>query len=442
MMRMKKSALLIVGMSLCLAGGAAAQQKPDEIPDAPSATRPIPPPEPASARPGAGENGQPGTPATDATGNGITTGSKTLPHSFDTPVASADQAPPPPMPPIRTVPAGSVPKDVESGEDLNYTIKIYPNLVQVPVTVKDSDGHMVNGLQPKDFTVLENGQKQQLKYFTSDPYALSAAVIIDLGMPDVGVKKVQQTLSALQGAFSQFDEVAIYTYSDKVGRVADFGSVGKQLTAVLNEVKGYSGENNGPPVTSGPLGPQGPIINGMPIGPPVTPVNTPPRVAHVLNDAVLMAARDLAKRDRTHRKIIFVISDGRELGSRASYSDTLKVLLTQQITVYAIGLEGAAIPIYDKLQRIHLPKTRGLLGYSDILPKYVSATGGGSVYNELAAAEIERAYGQAIGEARNQYTLGYSSKGIGGYREIEVRVRRPNVKVVAKVGYYPLPAPR
>ena len=94
------------------------------------------------------------------------------------------------------------------------------------------------------------------------------------------------------------------------------------------------------------------------------------------------------------------------------------------------------------MQRIHLPKTTALLGYSDILPKYVSATGGGTVYNELTSAEIEHAYSAALGDARNQYTLGYSSKGIGGYREIEVRVRRRDVKVYAKQGYYPLPAPR
>jgi len=211
----------------------------------------------------------------------------------------------------------------------------------------------------------------------------------------------------------------------------------------LNEVKGYSGANNGPPVTSGPLGPQGPIINGRPIDSPVTPVSTPPKVARVMNDAILMAARDLSKRDRGRRKIIFVISDGRELGSTASYSDTLKVLLTQNITVYAVGVEGSAIPIYDRLQRIHVPKTGKLVGYSDILPKYVSATGGGTVYNELAQADIERAYARAIGDARNQYTLGYSPKsGIGGYRQIEVRVRRPDVKVYARDGYYPLPTPR
>jgi VWFA-related protein len=162
-----------------------------------------------------------------------------------------------------------------------------------------------------------------------------------------------------------------------------------------------------------------------------------------LNDAILMAARDLSKRDRARRKIIFVISDGRELGSTASFADTLKVLLTQNITVYAVGVEGAAIPIYDRLQRIHLPKTGAAMGYSDILPKYVNATGGGTVYNELAQAEIEQAYARAIGDARNQYTLGYSPKsGIGGYREIEVVVRRPGMKVYAKHGYYPLPTAR
>lgn len=438
-MAARTGALLMVGLCLLLPASLSAQdQKPDQIPDAPSATRPIPPPEPPSPRPGADQSQD----SNDTSESSSKTTSEEPPRSApDAPAQNTNQTAPPPMPPVKTVPAGSVPKDKETGQDL-FTIIRTSNLVQVPVTVKDTDGRMVNGLLPKDFTVFENGQRQQLKFFTSDPFALSAAVIIDLGMPDEGVRKVQQTLSALQGAFTPYDEVAIYTYSTRAGRMADYGSVGKQLTAVLNEVKSYSGANNGPPVTSGPLGPQGPIINGIPIDQPVTPVSTPPRIAHVLNDAVLMAARDLSKRGRDRRKVIFVISDGRELGSTASYKDTLKVLQTQQITVYAIGLESAATPIYGKIQHIHLPKTTALLGYSDILPKYVSATGGGTVYNEISSQEIERAYSAALGDARNQYTLGYSTKGIGGYREIEVRVRCRDCKVYAKQGYYPLPSPR
>jgi VWFA-related protein len=442
-MAKKTSGFVVLALTFLLAGASWAQQKPEEIPDAPSATRPIPPPPPPSPRPGA-QDAAPDTAPPDESSS--VPASQPVPTSSERPRDTGDQpAEPPKMPPVVTVPEGSVPRDMDTHEDL-YKISTSVNLVLVPVSVKDSNGRPVSGLLPKDFSVLESGQRQQLKFFTSDAFSLSAAVLFDLGMPDIGVKRVQETLPALQGAFSQFDEVSIYTYSSTVSQVADFGSVGQRLTAVLNQIKSYNGANNGPPVTSGPLGPQGPIINGRPIDSPVTPVSTPPRQARVINDAILQAARDLSKRDRTRRKIIFVISDGRERGSIASYADTLKVLLTQNIIVYAVGVDGAALPGYGKLQKIHLPNL-GLdkigfepIGYGNILSKYVGATGGGTVYAESARAGIEQAYGRAIGDARNQYTLGYTPKtGIGGYRQIEVRVRRPDVKVYARDGYYPLP---
>jgi VWFA-related protein len=441
----KRGGIAILLGILAFAAAGWPQQKPEEIPDAPSAARPIPPPEPPSPRPG-GEEPVPDNTAPAETAPKSPAANEPPPGT----AGSADQSQeaPPKMPPIVTVPEGSVPRDMETREDL-YKITKAVNLVLVPVSVKDRNGRDVNGLLYKDFSVLENGQKQQLKFFTSDPFPLSVAVLFDLGMPDIGVKQVQATLPALQGAFSQFDEVAIYTYSSTVTQVADFGSVSQRLTAVLNQIKTYSGTNNGPPVTSGPLGPQGPIINGRPIDSPVTPVITPPKESRVINDAILRAARDLSTRDRTRRKIIFVISDGRERGSIASYADTLKVLLTQNIIVYAVGIDGAALPGYGKLQKFHLPGF-GLgklgfepLGYGNILSKYVSATGGGTVYAESARSGIEEAYSRAIGNARNQYTLGYTPKsGIGGYRQIEVRVRCPSCKVYAKDGYYPLPLAR
>lgn len=448
---MKKSGgiALMAGILVWAAAGWA-QQKPEEIPDAPSATRPIPPPAPPSPRPGAEESAPENTaPPEEPKAAPNTAPAPTMNEPPRSAAGAADQTQAPPkMPPVTTVPAGSVPRDMETQEDL-YKITASVNLVLVPVSVKDSNGREVNGLLYKDFSVLENGQKQQLKFFTSDPFPLAVAVLFDLGMPDVGVKRVQETLPALQGAFSPYDEVAIYTYSSTVSQVADFGSVGQRLTAVLNQVKTYNGANNGPPVTGGPLGPQGPIINGLPVDSPATPVITPPKESRVINDAILRAARDLSKRDRTRRKIIFVVSDGRERGSVASYADTRKVLLTQNIIVYAVGIDGAALPGYGKLQKMHLPGM-GLgklgfepIGYGNILSKYVGATGGGTVYAESARAGIEEAYSRAIGEARNQYTLGYTPKsGIGGYRQIEVRVRRPDVKVYAKDGYYPLPTAR
>ena len=177
------------------------------------------------------------------------------------------------------------------------------------------------------------------------------------------------------------------------------------------------------------------------MGPGTADVNTPPRESHVLNDAILQAALDLRKRDRTRRKIIFVISDGREMGSKASYRDVLRVLLSNEIQVEAVSVGSAALPVYDKIERLHVP----LQGYGDILPRYASATGG-SEYRELTRSSIENMYAQVMSEARNQYTLGYSPTRPKvptpkPYRSIEVIVDRPGLKVYARDGYYPAPAP-
>ncbi|HTC47277.1 MAG TPA: VWA domain-containing protein [Candidatus Aquilonibacter sp.] len=353
-----------------------------------------------------------------------------------TPPSSDDTAPPPPMPPVRTLPPGTT-KKTDSQEDI-YTLVVHTNFVQLPVTVKDRDGRMVDGLLPTDFVVKENGVVQKLSYFSADPFALSVAIVLDLGMPDVDVQKVNRTFSALVGAFAPYDEVSVYTYSSTVTQVSDFMGANQKLTALLNQMKTERGHNNGVPVMSGPLAPNGPIINGMPVGSPTQPVYTPPKESHVLNDAILRAALDLRKRNRARRKIIFVISDGREYGSEASYRDVLKMLLSNEIQVRAIAVDSAALPVYGKIERLHLPKE----GYGDILPKYVSATGGAPIYKELTRNAIEDIYGQAMSEARNQYTLGYSpikpkTPTSAPYHSIEVLVDRPGLKIYAKDGYYP-----
>ncbi len=259
-------------------------------------------------------------------------------------------------------------------------------------------------------------------------------------------RKVNDTFAALTGAFAGFDEIAIYTYSTSVSQLADFSAVGRRLEGVLNGLKTKHGEVPGVPVTSGPLGPQGPSVNGIPIDSPVTPVSTPSKQAHVLNDAILLAARDLGKRPKDRRKIIFVISDGREYRSDASYSTVLQVLLSNEILVYGINVGSSAIPGYGKLERLHIPGQ----GYSNILPKYASATGG-EVVAEYSRTAIEDIYSRIIGDARNQYTLGYVTRATPSdtRREIEIRVDRPGckssdlrpcVEVFAKEGYYPLPA--
>jgi VWFA-related protein len=450
-----RTATAVVILLFCLALGAwSAQQQgqapsnqTQEIPDAPSASRPpqpfpTPPPvepqeNPAPEPPSAVEQPPSGNEAPPSSGK-------------PAPAPAGENTNPPPHPlEVKTVPeGGATPDTTSASQDELFKITRNVNQVIVPVRVTDDSGRLVNGLLPKDFAVFDDGKKQALNFFTSDPLAISAAVVFDLGMADINVQKVNQTFPALEGAFSQFDEVAIYTYSNTVGRAADFGSVGKRLDAVLNQLKADHGENNGVPVMDGPLGPQGPMINNIPVDRSIPPPISPAKQGHVLNDAILTAALDLGKREKTRRKIIFVISDGRELRSNASYSDVLKVLLSNGILVYGIGVGGSAIPGYKQLEKLHLPGQ----GYGDILPRYASATGG-EILSEYSKAAIEGAYQRAIGDARNQYTLGYATAATpsSSYREIEVRVGRPGCKssdlrpcvlVYAKAGYYPLPVSR
>lgn len=422
---------LFTGLSLPLAQ---AQQQtpppanppsPQDIPDAPSAVQPPPKPTfpadvppPPMKKPDSADQNQPGQNPGD-------TGQQ-----------------PRPMPPVETVPAGTVPKNQVNPKDELYKLVVKVNFVQVPVMVKTADGSLVYGLGPNDFTVLENGKKQNLTFFTSDPFPLSVATLLDVGMADVALQKINQTYASLVGAFSPYDEVALYTYSSTVSEVSDFTQRPEKLTAVLNEMKLVRGHSNGPAVLGGPLA-SGPTVNGAPAGgPTIAPVNTPPKEAHVLNDAILQAALDLSKRGRDRRKVIFVISDGRELGSKASYHDVLKLLETRDIQVRAVVVDSGALPLFKELGRIHLKGQ----GTNDILPKYAWATGGGQVYGELTRNAIEDAYQSVTSDARNQYTLGYTPQpttGSSAYRSIEVQVlHHKGLKVYAKDGYYPIPAAR
>ncbi|HUN88902.1 MAG TPA: VWA domain-containing protein [Terriglobales bacterium] len=364
------------------------------------------------------------------------------------PPQSTVQEPAPPAPPsdITTVPPGGATPEPTSGRDQLLTISKTVNFVQVPVTVKDDHGQLVAGLLPKDFEVLESGKPQKLVFFTSDPFPLTAAVVIDLSLPQSVFDKIRQTLPALVGAFGQFDEVAIYTYGTTVSRMQGFTPAQNDVFVqnIRKLQKNAQGRTGGPPVLGGPMA-AGPSINGLPADRgaaqtvdqnqyPSSNIYIPD--AHVLNDAILAAAQDLATRDRTRRRVLFVISNGRELRSDASYSEVLKFLQTQLITVYGVVVGDSAMPVYGTLQKVHLPAQ----GYGNILPKFARATGG-QTFTELSQQAIETAYSQITLQAKNQYTLGYlaAETKSNNYRDIEVRVFKPDVKVITRAGYYPLP---
>jgi VWFA-related protein len=432
-LRLTPAVMIIILLGTLLGAVCFAQEKlpngpqPQNVPDAPSATKPSTFPSSGAtvpSRPVSPSDQQPATP----------------PPATDQQQESA----PPPSSQVKTVPSGTATKGQSSGHDeLETTIRVNVNFVLVPVTVKDDTGRPIYGLTKDDFFIREDGERKAIRFFTSDPFPISAAVVIDVSMPDVAYRKVNETLSALTCSFSEFDELAVYTYGNTVKQQQDFAAALSKVTdATFRKMKDIRGQQGGVTVNQGPMA-AGPSVNNRPFDPsvpnPATQNTRSLQSSQVLNDAILRAAVDLSKRPRDRRKVIFVISEGREDGSTASYSDVLKVLLSNEVQVYAVATGSAAVPGYGTLNKIRLPRQ----GYGNILPKYANATGG-DVLTESSRDAIERAYATLTQEARNQYTIGYNSSPSqsGSYRSIEVVVAHPNVKVFARDGYYPLPPVR
>jgi VWFA-related protein len=164
---------------------------------------------------------------------------------------------------------------------------------------------------------------------------------------------------------------------------------------------------------------------------------TIPKEIHTLNDAILSAAKELSTRPKGRRRIIYVISDGKEYGSKAKYGEVLRYLESNKTAVYGTLVGDSARWGEGYVSRVHLPFTM----YDNLLVKYIHATGG-TADSEGNLNGIEKSYAKIAEEARNQYTLGYYSHQPlidGKFRKIEVRVDRPanEVEVIAKTGYFP-----
>ncbi len=353
-----------------------------------------------------------------------------------TPETHPDDGPPPEVP--------------AAGEGAKvFTIRTQTNFVQVPFTVKDSKNHLVPGLTWRDIRVFENGLRQKIDLFTVDPFPLSVALVIDQSVTFDTMKKINNSLAALQGAFTPYDEVAVFTYNNGPQMRTDFTAAqSPRLTAVLEQSKGAGRE----PLYYDPSGPLGQNINvnsgaqqyidpntNSRHGTSLSNTINVPKDVHTLNDAILEAAKATTRTGKDRRRIVYVISDGKEYGSVAKSRDVIKYLNTNKIAVYATLIHDTPqIPGLGFIDRVHLP----LEMRDNILPVYTQATGG-QIDPEFRQKGIEASFAKITEEVRTQYTVGYYTREPfidGKYRKLDVRVLRPGLTVIAKDGYYPTAA--
>ncbi len=439
------AALLTLSPAVNLRAWAQAPQQPSAVPDAP-------PPQQPSAVPDAPAPQAPGAPLTNVTGpirpgggaGTETPASGTSSSTGQQSTAPAPTAPPPPAKDDVQTKAPDVGQAGQGAEEIGYRIHLNVNFVEVPVTVKDAKGQLVAGLTFRDFKIFENDTREAITYFTVSPFPLSMAFVVDQSLTSDVMSKVNDSLGAIQGALTPYDEIAVFTYNNGAqNRSGGFtGAQSARVPYVLSMTKS-AGSEMVVPVNDGPFASCNVRANGNCVDPNLQAGRsagngtfiTIPKEIHTLNDAILAAARELSNRPKERRRIIYVISDGHENGSKASYKDVLRYLETNQIAVYGTLVGDSARWGEGYLSRFHLPFTM----YDNLLAKYTLATGG-TLDSERGLNGIERSYGKIAEEARNQYTLGYLSHQPvinDTFRKIDVRVDRPGLEVIAKTGYYP-----
>ena len=370
--------------------------------------------------------------------NGVRPGMGTTPTNGDQPASQQSPASSSPASPAAQEKPDEGPAP-EVGADA-FKLVVRTNFVEVPFTVKDNKQHLVPGIDWREVRVYENNLPQRITNFTVDPFPLSIAIVIDQSLTPDNMTKVNNSLAALQGAFAPYDEVALYTYNNGPRLWTDFtAGQSARLNFALETSKSTGREvyaNMG-----GPLA-QTTVINGRNFDPNTAPVrNSPsielkvPKEVHTLNDAILEAAKATTKAGKGRRRVIYVISDGKEYGSKAKTKDVIRYLQTNKIAVYGTLVGDSSLPVIGFLDKIHLPLTMR----DNVLPLYTTETGG-NLDAEIRQRGIEQSFQKIFEEVRTQYTIGYYSHQPfidGKYRPIDVRVLRPNLTVIAKKGYIP-----
>jgi VWFA-related protein len=307
----------------------------------------------------------------------------------------------------------------QQATDPQARIRATTELVVVPVTVKNARGALVGDLRQEEFRVFEDSVEQRISQFSAEATPLSAVLLVDDDLTTKTADQVQKSLVAMAGGFSADDEVAVARFDAFYTPVMDFSNDNDKL---ITELQRMRLDSSFPGAGSDPLT-SGPMINNHPApGSPIPTQATRGLPTKRIDDAIHAAAEALRTRDRERRKVIILVSDGINAKNNTySRDDTLKLLLSNGVSVYALGVDAA---ILNRLK--------------SVLESYAHATGGDAYYASKSSA-LEDLYSQVCEQARLQYTLSYAPSGTdrtANYHSIEVRVRRPGLNLLTRDGYY------
>ena len=294
------------------------------------------------------------------------------------------------------------------------TIKVDVDVVNVLASVRDKRNTLVPNLEQKDFTVLEDGKPQPIKYFTRETdLPLTIGLLIDVSGSQVNLIQIERDAAAqfFTQVLRKKDEAFLLSFGEEAELLQDYTNSPKLLINAMRELR----------VSGGAGG----------IGPGPVPTMGQPR-GTVLYDAVYLAAQEKLKGE-VGRKVIVVITDGVDEGSRLPLKEALMAAQKADAVIYSIEYEDPSF--YNRGGwGISLG---GGAGASTL--HQLSDDTGGHVYRVDRKTTLDVVFKELQDEMRSQYAIGYTplnDNKDGSYRKLEIKLSNKDLKAQARKGYY------
>lgn len=268
------------------------------------------------------------------------------------------------------------------------------DIVSLNVTVMDGANRYLTDLEQADFSVFEDGVKQDITFFTRRPQPIAMSLLLDSSA------SMETKLETLQIAATNFarrlkptDLAQVIDFDSRVSIRQPFTSNHAELEAAIRQsVAGGS--------TS-------------------------------LHNAIYISLKELGKiralsEEDVRRQALVVFSDGEDTSSLVSFEEVLDLAKRSETSIYTIALRGADT------------NTRGFREAEFVMRQLAQETGGRPFF-PARIEDLDGVYGQIADELASQYTIGYTSKNSrsdGAFRRVVVQVSRPNVTPRTKRGYY------
>ena len=263
------------------------------------------------------------------------------------------------------------------------------DLATMAATITDRKGEIVRDLARDEFEVLEDGKVQKIEYFAQGDG--DSAPPMHLGLMLDASGSMQADMKLAQGAAIKFlnmlpaaEDITLVDFDTQV-RITRYPQ--RDFPRLVERIR-----------------------------------QRKPEGWTALYDAL---GTYLDGVDRLEgRKVMVMYTDGADSQSALSLSETLNLLKASQVTVYAIGLVN------------NTGSSRQLLQMT--LRQLAEATGGQAFFPN-AMKDVESAYDKVLAEIKGQYHLGYQSTNgatDGAWRKVEIRVKRPGLRVRSRQGYF------